>query len=43
MIQDIHVSTYIQIKNLRWAGHVTRMEDSHIPNKILGWIFRGRS
>jgi len=32
MYTDIRLSTYIQMKNLRWAGHVMRMEDSCIPN-----------
>jgi hypothetical protein len=22
MCKDVHISTYIQMKNLRWAGHV---------------------
>jgi hypothetical protein len=42
MYQDMSLSTYIQIKRLKWAGHVIRMEDYHITKKILGGSFTGK-
>ncbi|XP_030750470.1 uncharacterized protein LOC115878198 [Sitophilus oryzae] len=32
----------IKINQLRWYGHVQRMEESRIPKKILNWTPQGK-
>jgi hypothetical protein len=36
------LSTYIQIKRLKWAGYVIRLEDYHIPKKNSGGSVIGK-
>jgi hypothetical protein len=41
MYKDVDLSTYIRLKRLMWADHVVRMEQHHIPKKVLGICFGG--
>ncbi|XP_030765262.1 uncharacterized protein LOC115889414 [Sitophilus oryzae] len=36
------ISEDIKINQLRWYGHVQRMEGSRIPKKVLNWTPQGR-
>jgi hypothetical protein len=36
MYTNIPLSTYIRKMGLQWDGDIIRMEDYHIPQKILG-------
>jgi hypothetical protein len=39
--KDVTLSTYIRLNRLMWVGHVGRMEQHHIPKKVLGSRFGG--
>jgi hypothetical protein len=41
MAKDVALLTYILLKRLMWAGHVVRMEQHRIPEKVLGSCFGG--
>jgi hypothetical protein len=41
MYKDVALSTYIRLKRLMCAGHIVRMEQDRIPNKVLGSCFGG--
>ena len=36
------ISEDIKINQLRWYGHVQRMEENRIPKKILNWTPQGK-
>ncbi|XP_030748221.1 uncharacterized protein LOC115876551 [Sitophilus oryzae] len=36
------ISEDIKINQLRWYGHVQRMEENRIPKKILNWTPKGK-
>jgi hypothetical protein len=40
--ESVVLSYHDILELLKWAGHVTRMEDCHITKKILGGSFRGK-
>jgi hypothetical protein len=42
LYKNIHLSTYIRIKRLKWAGYIIRMGDYIIPKKNLGGSVRGK-
>jgi hypothetical protein len=35
MYKDMTLLTYIRLKRSKWTGHVVRMEQHHIPKKVL--------
>ncbi|XP_030752875.1 uncharacterized protein LOC115879950 [Sitophilus oryzae] len=41
--ERIRISEDIKINQLRWYGHVQRMEENRIPKKILNWTPQGKS
>jgi hypothetical protein len=41
MYKDMALSACIRLKRLMWVGHVVRMEQHRIPNKVLGSCFGG--
>jgi hypothetical protein len=41
-LNSLHVSSYIKINRLRWAGHVIRLEEHRPTRRVLTAVVEGR-
>ena len=42
LFNEPKISTLVKLKRLQWAGHVQRMDEERIPNRVMTGVMFGR-